>query len=188
MNAKNEIKELNKKIAENFTHKWTGKVDGHGWTIPLKKNEIEGDYSDDVIKKRIASYNGHLSKSQQDAIFQASGTDGSYMGHKVTHNDEIGRYDTSEEKTKVNDLEEDISDKGNSVYRKKVYAKSSHLSERMLKIKDLIDNIEIGNADAINASFSTVMAEKVSARLDSLKQEVANVVFKDKIENNLENN
>jgi len=40
------------------------------------------------------------------------------------------------------------------------------------KIKDLIDNIEIGNADAINASFSTVMAEKVSARLDSLKQEV----------------
>lgn len=56
------------------------------------------------------------------------------------------------------------------------------------KIKDLIDNIEIGNAEAINASFSTVMAEKVSARLDSLKQEVANVVFKDKIENNLENN
>ena len=56
------------------------------------------------------------------------------------------------------------------------------------KIKDLIDNIEIGNADAINASFSTVMAEKVSTRLDSLKQEVANVVFKDKIENNLENN
>ena len=52
------------------------------------------------------------------------------------------------------------------------------------KIRDLIDNIEIGNADAINASFSTVMAEKVSARLDSLKQEVANVVFKDKIENN----
>ena len=56
------------------------------------------------------------------------------------------------------------------------------------KIKDLIDNIEIGNADAINASFSTVMAEKVSARLDGLKQEVANVIFKDKIENNLENN
>jgi hypothetical protein len=56
------------------------------------------------------------------------------------------------------------------------------------KIKDLIDNIEIGNADAINASFSTVMAEKVSARLDSLKQEVANVVFKDKIENNEKNN
>ncbi len=56
------------------------------------------------------------------------------------------------------------------------------------KIRDLIDNIEIGNADAINASFSTVMAEKVSARLDSLKQEVANVVFKDKIENNEKNN
>lgn len=56
------------------------------------------------------------------------------------------------------------------------------------KIKDLIDNIEIGNADAINASFSTVMAEKVSTRLDSLKQEVASVVFKDKIENNSENN
>ena len=70
----------------------------------------------------------------------------------------------------------------------KVYAETSHLSEHMQKIKDLIDNIEIGNADAINASFSTVMAEKVSTRLDSLKQEVANVVFKDKIENNLENN
>lgn len=162
MNAKNEIKELNKKIAENFTHKWTGKVDGHGWTIPLKKNEIEGDYSDDVIKKRIASYNGHLSKSQQDAIFQASGTDGSYMGHKVTHNDEIGRYDTSEE-----------------------YSEEKNMKN---KIKDLIDNIEIGNADAINASFSTVMAEKVSTRLDSLKQEVANTIFKDKIENNSENN
>lgn len=52
------------------------------------------------------------------------------------------------------------------------------------KIKDLIDNIEIGNAEAINSSFSTVMAEKVSARLDSLKQEVANVVFKDKITSN----
>jgi hypothetical protein len=52
------------------------------------------------------------------------------------------------------------------------------------KIKDLIDNIEIGNADAINASFSTVMAEKVSARLDSLKQEVASGVFKDKIKEN----
>jgi hypothetical protein len=56
------------------------------------------------------------------------------------------------------------------------------------KIKDLIDNIEIGNAEAINSSFSTVMAEKVSARLDSLKQEVANTIFKDKIENNSENN
>jgi hypothetical protein len=56
------------------------------------------------------------------------------------------------------------------------------------KIKDLIDNIEIGNADAINASFSTVMAEKVSARLDSLKQEVANVVFKDKITSNEKTN
>ena len=56
------------------------------------------------------------------------------------------------------------------------------------KIRDLIDNIEIGNADAINASFSTAMAEKVSTRLDSLKQEVANVVFKDKIENNEKNN
>jgi len=32
------------------------------------------------------------------------------------------------------------------------------------------------------------MAEKVSTRLDSLKQEVANVVFKDKIENNEKNN
>lgn len=52
------------------------------------------------------------------------------------------------------------------------------------KIKDLIDNIEIGNAEAINASFSTVMAEKVSARLDNLKQEVASTIFKDKIENN----
>lgn len=49
------------------------------------------------------------------------------------------------------------------------------------KIKDLIDNIEIGNAEAINSSFSTVMAEKVSARLDSLKQEVASTIFKDKI-------
>lgn len=51
-------------------------------------------------------------------------------------------------------------------------------------IKDLIDNIEIGNAEAINASFSTVMAEKVSARLDSLKQEVASTIFKDKETNN----
>jgi len=49
------------------------------------------------------------------------------------------------------------------------------------KIKDLIDNIEIGNAEAINSSFSTIMAEKVSARLDSLKQEVASTIFKDKI-------
>ena len=56
------------------------------------------------------------------------------------------------------------------------------------KIKDLIDNIEIGNADAINASFSTAMAEKVSTRLDSLKQEVASVIFKDKIQNNEKNN
>lgn len=52
------------------------------------------------------------------------------------------------------------------------------------KIKDLIDNIEIGNAEAINSSFSTVMAEKVSARLDSLKQEVASTIFKDKETNN----
>ena len=49
------------------------------------------------------------------------------------------------------------------------------------KIKDLIDNIEIGNAEAINSSFSTVMAEKVSARLDSMKKEVASTIFKDKI-------
>ena len=59
-----------------------------------------------------------------------------------------------------------------------------HLGEGKImeqKIKDLIDNIEIGNAEAINSSFSTVMAEKVSARLDSLKQEVASTIFKDKI-------
>lgn len=49
------------------------------------------------------------------------------------------------------------------------------------KIKDLIDNIEIGNADAINSSFSAVMADKVSARLDSMKKEVASTIFKDKI-------
>jgi len=49
------------------------------------------------------------------------------------------------------------------------------------KIKDLIDNIEIGNAEAINGSFSTVMAEKVSARLDSMKKEVASTIFKDEI-------
>jgi len=49
------------------------------------------------------------------------------------------------------------------------------------KIKDLIDNIEIGNAEAINSSFSTVMAEKVSARLDSMKKAVASTIFKDKI-------
>lgn len=49
------------------------------------------------------------------------------------------------------------------------------------KIKDLIDNIEIGNSEAINSSFSTVMADKVSARLDSLKKEVSTTLFKDKV-------
>ena len=56
------------------------------------------------------------------------------------------------------------------------------------KIKDLIDNIEIGNAEAINSSFSTVMADKVSARLDSLKKEIASTVFKDKVASNETNN
>jgi hypothetical protein len=56
------------------------------------------------------------------------------------------------------------------------------------KIKDLIDNIEIGNAEAINSSFSTIMADKVSARLDSLKQEVASTIFKDKITSNEQTN
>jgi len=75
----------------------------------------------------------------------------------------------------------------NTAYKKiKHYVGEEKIMEQ--KIRDLIDNIEIGNADAINASFSTVMAEKVSARLDSLKQEVANVIFKDKIENNEKNN
>jgi hypothetical protein len=50
------------------------------------------------------------------------------------------------------------------------------------KIKDLIDNIEIGNAEAINSSFSTVMADKVSARLDNLKKEISTTLFKDKVE------
>jgi hypothetical protein len=76
--------------------------------------------------------------------------------------------------------------KGSRLHGEKGLRKEESFMEQ--KIKDLIDNIEIGNADAINASFSTVMAEKVSARLDSLKQEVANVVFKDKIENNEKNN
>lgn len=78
-------------INEDYTHEWTGHVNGKEWSIPLKRHEIEGDISDKETKRRIVKHNPHLSSSEHQAIHDAAGEDGTYHGHEVTHHDEVRR-------------------------------------------------------------------------------------------------
>lgn len=48
------------------------------------------------------------------------------------------------------------------------------------KIKELIDSIESGKSENINSAFTSVMADKISTRLDSMKQELAATMFTSK--------
>jgi hypothetical protein len=46
-----------------------------------------------------------------------------------------------------------------------------------MSTKDLIDALAAGDATAIETEFNSAMAEKISARLDGMRQEVAKNMF-----------
>lgn len=47
-----------------------------------------------------------------------------------------------------------------------------------MSTKDLIDAISTGDAVGIESSFNAVMAEKISAKLDVMRQDIAQSMFK----------
>jgi hypothetical protein len=50
------------------------------------------------------------------------------------------------------------------------------------KIRELIDSIESGKSENINSAFTSVMANKVSSKLDSIRQELAATMFRTETE------
>ena len=48
----------------------------------------------------------------------------------------------------------------------------------MSNVKDLIDAIADGSATGMESTFNVAMAEKLSVRLETMRQEVANNMFK----------
>ena len=51
-----------------------------------------------------------------------------------------------------------------------------------MSVKDLINAIATGNAIETQEAFQSVMAEKISARLDDMRVEVAQNMFKEEVE------
>jgi len=49
----------------------------------------------------------------------------------------------------------------------------------MSNVKNLIDAISTGNALETESSFNTAMAEKISSRLETMRAEVAQNMFKE---------
>jgi hypothetical protein len=47
-----------------------------------------------------------------------------------------------------------------------------------MSTKDLIDAISTGDAMGIESSFNAAMAEKISVKLDAMRQDVAQNMFK----------
>ena len=47
----------------------------------------------------------------------------------------------------------------------------------MSNVKDLIDAIADGSATGMESTFNVAMAEKLSVRLETMRQEVANNMF-----------
>ena len=44
--------------------------------------------------------------------------------------------------------------------------------------KNLVQALASGNADAIETSFNAAMAEKISAKLDDMRQNIAQTMFR----------
>lgn len=48
----------------------------------------------------------------------------------------------------------------------------------MDNVKNLIDAISVGDAVATEQSFGAAMAEKISAKLDTMRQDIAQTMFR----------